>query len=123
MQTLSDALAAARLGLRHRQGCYRWTPDGRCVDCRRYTGTPHDVVECKIDGESQYYDERRMTDRLLRAQVMDRPHAAPKMAERRRGRARPLTEDQLVTREAWRQWRAAQGDPNPDLPRSRRDRG
>jgi hypothetical protein len=118
MQTLSDALFAARLGLRHRQGCYRWTQDGRCVDCHRYTGIPHDVVEYGADGESHYYDARRMGHGLRGERSVDPPHRVPKPAEPVRTAA--LTPDQLATQEAWRRWRAAQGDPNPDVPRHAR---
>jgi hypothetical protein len=26
------------LRYRHRRGCYRWTPAGRCIDCGAQTG-------------------------------------------------------------------------------------
>jgi hypothetical protein len=118
VQALSDALSAALLGLRHRQGCYRWTQDGRCVDCHRYTGIPHDVVEYSADNGSHYYDARRIGHGLLQVQVDDTPRQGTKAAESARTRA--LTPDQLATREAWRRWRAAQGDPNSDVPRDAR---
>jgi hypothetical protein len=60
MQPLTGFLSGLRMNLRHRQGCYRWTGQGLCVDCQRYTGIPADAIPRVVAGETQYYDRRRV---------------------------------------------------------------
>lgn len=93
---------------RHRRECYRWQADGRCIDCGLYTGFPDDVIQGVAVGAIVYY----------------RPGTAPKAETAVRSSRKPstprLTADQLATQRAWREWRAAQGDSQPDVPRRKR---
>jgi hypothetical protein len=63
---VTNALTKAREGMRHKNGCFRWTGDGRCVDCHRYTGIPSDVVEFTVGGVVQYYDRQAVERNGLR---------------------------------------------------------
>jgi hypothetical protein len=54
----TNALRSARRRLKHREGCYRWFGDGRCVDCGRYTGIASPAVELMVGGVMHYYDPR-----------------------------------------------------------------
>ena len=58
MLGVTNALTKAREGLLHRNGCFRWTGDGRCVDCHRYTGIPSAVAEFTVGGVVLYYDRQ-----------------------------------------------------------------
>jgi hypothetical protein len=58
-------LRDARLLLRHSHGCYRWSGDGRCVDCGLYTGTPADVVRRISDGGLEFHLPARARGRSL----------------------------------------------------------
>jgi hypothetical protein len=63
---------AAVLHLRHSHGCYRWTGDGRCVDCNRYTGTPPGAFRRVVEGGNEYHlppdaRPRSFYDRLVGA--------------------------------------------------------
>lgn len=64
---LTNTLTRAREGLRHLNGCYRWTGDGRCVDCHRYTGIPSAVVEFAAGGVVHYYDRQAVERYGLRS--------------------------------------------------------
>jgi len=109
-------IARAKRRRRHRTGCYRWYGDGRCVDCRRYTGTARDAAAGLLDGEivfCRFTDpDVEPIDDLARRALDDADHGA-----------QPLTADQEATRLAWRKWRIAQGDPQPHIPRRRRQSG
>jgi hypothetical protein len=121
MQPVPEKLEQIRLRWRHRHGCYRWDGDGRCIDCRSFTGTPFDAVAFVDQDEVVFYDPNR-----TRLGETDGPNvvvpAVTKTATHSssRTRRRPLTADQIATREAWRQWRAAQGDEDPSRPRNQR---
>jgi hypothetical protein len=64
-EKLHEGQAATRLHLRHGNGCYRWTGDGRCVDCQRYTGTPADAMRRFVDGGVEYHQPRSNRHRTI----------------------------------------------------------
>lgn len=39
-RVIRQAGRVAWLKWRHRNGCYRWQHDGRCIDCLEHTGEP-----------------------------------------------------------------------------------
>ncbi len=125
METVAQAVGSTSADRRrHRSGCFRWYGDGRCVDCGRYTGTASDVVEVPTGGGVVYSRPAvtpksllvRLTARLLDGDAV----ASGVTGDDWRPTGRPLTADQLAVQRAWREWRAQQGDAEPDVPRRQR---
>jgi hypothetical protein len=129
METLTQGVSSTRADRRrHRSGCFRWYGDGRCVDCGAYTGTAKDVVEVVTD-VGMVYSRPRAEPKHRLARLIARPidaneprTVAPATSSRHEQVEESLTADQLAVRRAWRQWRAEQGDAEPDIPRRQRRR-
>jgi len=127
---MAGLITRARRRARHRGGCYRWYGDGRCVDCGRYTGTARDAVACLLADEVVFsrpapVPKHRMLERVtlftdpdVKSFQDDVTHAGDVTAP-----ALPLTADQRATQLAWQRWRIQQGDPEPHIPRRRRNDG
>src|SRR5262249_8800461 len=125
MLGLGSRITTARQAARHRRECYRWDANGQCLDCGRFTGFPGDVVKGVAAGAIVYYRPGTAPTRGAApiplpplgpiVEPGDRPARTP-----RKRTVQGLTPDQLATQRAWREWRLAQGDPQPDVPRRKR---
>ena len=125
METLTRAGSPRADRWRHRSGCFRWHGDGRCVDCGAYTGTASDVVEMVTDLGVVYSrpagePRNRLARMIERASRFDEAAAMLTSVDGSGGEDVSLTADQLAVRHVWREWRAQQGDPEPDVPRRAR---
>jgi hypothetical protein len=104
---VTNALTKAREGMRHKNGCFRWTGDGRCVDCHRYTGIPSAVVEFTVGGVVQYYDRQVVERHGLRPTDVSvgglRPQAPALARPPAPGRVvKPTAEQDIVHRDGAR---------------------
>lgn len=107
MRSVTNALTKAREGLRHMNGCFRWTGDGRCIDCRRYTGIPSAVVEVTVGGVVHYYDRQAAERHGLRPSGVSvggmQPLApAPPSAAATGSVVKPISEQDFVRRDGAR---------------------
>jgi hypothetical protein len=123
MLRLGRTITTARQAARHRRECYRWDANGQCLDCGRFTGFPGEVVRGVAAGAIVYYRPGSVPKRRVARLAVTPVAAGAEPVERARSRKRTvqgLTPDQLATQRAWREWRLAQGDPQPDVPRRKR---